>query len=104
MSDYKKMTDKQINEKLQSFPNSMCLLDKKGNRKLIDYVADDAFCLRLIKEHMMVVTPALLGNENSDDSYQGWTVMVFGQPDEISHPNLNRAVLEACLQIKGARE
>jgi hypothetical protein len=91
MSDFSKLTDKQINEAMQSFPNSMCILDKQGKRKLIDYVNEDAFCFRLIKEHGLDV-------EWFGDAY------VQGNGFGADNENLNRAVLECYLKIKSIKE
>lgn len=95
MTDFSKLTDKQINEAMQSFPNSMCLLDKKGNRKLIDYVADDAFCFRLIKEHKMSVENVIPRWDVEVTIFNGGAKRCRG-----INKNLNRAVLECYLKMK----
>ena len=92
MIDYKKMTDKQINEKLQSFPNTMVLLDKNGKRKAINYVENDGFCSKLIRGNKIDV------NWNSISKH--WVASKPTENIKGYNINLNRAVIECYLKIK----
>lgn len=97
MDDLSKLTDKQINEGMQSFPNSMVILDKKGKRKLIDYVNDDGFCMRIVKENRYTISPI---TQDHVDIWTVWGFTLSGDTLSSQGDNLNRAILLTYLKIR----